>query len=190
MILSHQLLCTINHSYATSRATHRTINQLFGLDSDNYIGLLPQNNDWSETFENHYINSRIDPRILLAKKNGFLKSIDAAPLYKRLINIIPSEPPSLIHGDLWNGNVLFGADGIAVLIDPAVSYSYREFDIAMMNLFQGFDQVVFEIYIDIFPLEPNWKERLEIYKLYYLLVHLNMFGASYEISGRTILEKY
>ena len=57
-------------------------NQFFGLDSDNYIGLLPQNNDWSETFENHYINSRIDPRILLAKKNGFLKSIDAAPLYK------------------------------------------------------------------------------------------------------------
>ena len=107
-----------------------------------------------------------------------------------MINIIPSEPPSLIHGDLWNGNVLFGADGIAVLIDPAVSYSYREFDIAMMNLFQGFDQVVFEIYIDIFPLEPNWKERLEIYKLYYLLVHLNMFGASYEISRRTILEKY
>ena len=117
---------------------------MFGLDSDNYICLLPQNNDWSETFENHYINSRIDPRILLAKKNGFLKSIDAAPLYKRLINIIPSELPSLIHGDL-----LFGADGIAVLIDRAVSYSYREFDIAMMNLFQGFDQVVFEIYIDI-----------------------------------------
>lgn len=94
-------------------------------------------------------------------------------------SLLPNEPSSLIHGDLWNGNFIVGEDGNVVLIDPAVSYFSREADIAMTKLFGGFDESFYASYQEVFPLQPQWENRIPLWNLYPLLVHVNLFGGSY-----------
>ena len=89
------------------------------------------------------------------------------------------EPPSRLHGDLWGGNLHVAPDGDPVLIDPAVYGGHREVDLAMMRLFGGFGSTVFESYTNAFPLTEGWKERVLLYQLYPLMVHLNLFGGHY-----------
>ena len=90
--------------------------------------------------------------------------------------------PALVHGDLWLGNYFYNLQGKAVVFDPAIYYGHREVDLAMMQLFGGFSPKIYEYYQDLLPMEPDWQERLKIYQLYPLLVHVNLFGASY-LSG-------
>ena len=87
--------------------------------------------------------------------------------------------PSLLHGDLWSGNLLVSAQGQANIIDPAVYYGHREVDLAMTRLFGGFDYLYLGSYQEVFPLQPGFEDRLGIYNLYPLLVHLNLFGRGY-----------
>jgi len=97
--------------------------------------------------------------------------------------------PSLLHGDLWSGNVFFDQQGEPVFVDPAVSYGDREQDIAMSQLFGGFRPEFLQSYQMVYPLEKNWEKRLPIYQLYYLLAHLNMFGESYGSQVDQLLAK-
>lgn len=168
---------------------HQNTNKNFGFNNSNYIGSLPQPNKWCTSASEFYITQRLDPQFKMASANGYsFKHLST--FYKKLEEIIPKESASLIHGDLWSGNFIVNNHGQACLIDPSVSYSHREMDIAMMHLFGGFSEVLFNVYNEIFPLQKNWKKRLEIWQLYYLLVHLNLFGNSYYGSVNKILKKY
>ncbi len=169
---------------------HRRQSDYYGLDFDNYIGRLPQpNQPKTKDPVAFYVNLRLEPQFKLAHEKGFkFQNIDA--FYKNLESIIPQEKASLIHGDLWSGNYLVTHKGNACIFDPAIGYACREMDIAMMKLFGGYPHSIFEIYNEIFPLEADWKFRTELWQLYYILVHVNLFGSSYYSRARAMLAKY
>ena len=98
--------------------------------------------------------------------------------------------PARLHGDLWSGNFLVGGDGHAVVIDPAVYYGSREAELAMPLLFGGFPAEFFDAYCEAWPLDEGWRERVELYKLYHLLNHLNLFGAGYLDSCLEIVKRF
>ena len=168
---------------------HRTTNDFFGLNHTNYIGSLPQFNIEENSAATFFINQRLVPQFNLATEKGFhFPTLNN--FLKNISEEIPEESASLIHGDLWNGNYIISEKGIPVLIDPAVSFAPREMDLAMMQLFGGFPEKVFSVYHEIFPLKNNWEERVSIWQLYYLLVHLNLFGSSYLPQVNYIMNKY
>ncbi len=168
---------------------HRTTNNNFGLNHNNYIGSLPQMNKTESSASKFYTNQRLEPQFKMARENGFsFSSLDV--FFKNISDEIPEEAPSLIHGDLWNGNYLVSENSEPVLIDPAVAFAPREMDLAMMQLFGGFPNEVYSTYNDIFPLENNWQNRIPIWQLYYLLVHLNLFGGGYLSQVKNIIKQY
>lgn len=169
---------------------HLITQSVFGLTEDNFIGSLPQYNSTETTNAPiFYIENRLKPQFQIAAYNGFrFPNIDT--FYKNISNEIPDEPPALIHGDLWSGNYLVTSEGTPCLIDPAVAFAPREMDVAMMHLFGVFSDELFTVYNDSFPLQNGWKERLPIWQLYYLLVHLNLFGRSYLPSVTQIINRY
>ena len=169
---------------------HQVSQSTFGLEEDNYIGSLPQYNISTITnAAEFYIEKRLKPQFQLASKNGFsFQNLNR--FYQNIAELIPKEQPSLIHGDLWNGNYLVDELGNPALIDPATCFAPREMDLAMMQLFGGFPLEVFQNYEEIFPLENQWKERIPLWQLYYLLVHLNLFGRGYLVSVENILRKF
>lgn len=172
---------------------HQRSNTQFGFEFDNYIGKLKQANTKENNWIDFLINHRMQPMVEMAVNQGDINYVEAKiiePLFKKLPELLPSEKPSLLHGDLWSGNYLTGPSYEPVLIDPAVYYGHREMDIAMMHLFGGFSPLVFERYNEIFPLEKGWKERIELNQLYPLLVHVNLFGRSYWERVKTIIERY
>jgi fructosamine-3-kinase len=165
-------LAAMHHSTATS----------FGLDSDNFIGALPQQNRPHQTWPEFYLHERLLPQIDTAKNMKRLQSTDYQLLESvclRLPDLCPAEPPALVHGDLWSGNFLCSAAGEPVLIDPALAYCHREMDLAMSRLFGGFERPFYRRYEEVWPLEPGFEQRLPVYQLYYLLVHVNLFGGAY-----------
>lgn len=161
---------------------HRTHGQSFGLDHNNYIGRLPQLNENCSGWTDFFISQRVGPLLEQALQQGkapraWRASFDR--LFTKLDIIFPHEPPSLLHGDLWQGNVISNAIGAPCLIDPAVYYGHREMDLAMTRLFGGFDESFYDSYHEAYPLLPGFQERLDVYNLYPLLVHLLLFGSSY-----------
>ena len=168
---------------------HRTSAPEFGFHSSNYIGSLPQYNGSSSSAADFYISQRLEPQIKMASEQGFsFNGLDR--IYKNISSEIPEEPPALIHGDLWSGNYLVNEDGLVCLIDPAVCYGPREMDLAMMKLFGGYPEKAFERYNDSFPTQPGFTTRIPLWQLYYLLVHLNIFGSSYLSGVEGIFRKY
>ncbi len=177
-------------TFATQLADlHRNTSAQFGFSEDNYIGSLPQQNNPITDAAEFYVTQRLEPQLELAKKQDFDLGISKYFL-RNISENIPDEPPALIHGDLWNGNLLITAEGSACLIDPAVAYAPREMDLAMMKLFGGFDPRLFRTYAEEFPLERGFEERLPLWQLYYLLVHLNIFGKGYLNQVNNIIKKY
>ena len=114
--------------------------------------------------------------------NDILRNFEK--LFSVLQNLIPEASPSLLHGDLWSGNFMCGEDGEAVIFDPAVYYGHREIELAFTQMFGGFDKSFYSAYNEEFPLLPGFDDRVDLYNLYPLLVHLNLFGQSY-LSGIT-----
>lgn len=155
----------------------------FGLDQDNFIGRLAQSNSPADDWASFYWSSRLEPQLRLAVDRGLIdagtrSSFDALqPVLPERVG--PREPPSRLHGDLWGGNLHVDETGRAALIDPAVYGGHREIDLAMMRLFGGFGERVFAAYGEARPLAPGAAERVSLYQLYPLLVHVNLFGGSY-----------
>lgn len=174
---------------------HRATAPQFGFDHDNFCGLTPQPNAWTDRWLDFYRDQRLGYQQSLAIERGLLSSADATRLDRlraRLGDWIdePVNGPALIHGDLWSGNVHVTRDGAPALIDPAVSYSHREAELGMMALFGGFSQRVFDAYDDAWPLEPGWRDRLPIYELYHLLNHLNLFGGAYHGQAIAVVDRF
>lgn len=172
---------------------HRFTSGRFGLDFDNYIGSLPQENTACNAWPDFFIHRRIEPVLKSAIDAGALdvpaiRMFDN--LFLRLEHIFPAEPPALLHGDLWAGNCITGPNGYGFLIDPAVYFGHREMDIAMMHLFGGFDRDIFDSYHEIFPLEPGWKSRIPVCNLYPLLVHTVLFGGAYASQVKHIVQHF
>ena len=155
-----------------------------GFSRDNYLGATPQPNATDEDWCEFWRLQRLGHQLETASASGLLDP-ELARLGQRLMDRLDEwlgeivDPMSLLHGDLWSGNVLCDSHGAPVLIDPAAYHGHREADLAMTQLFGGFSEPFYSAYEEVWPLEPGWRERLEIYKLYHLLNHLNLFGASY-----------
>ena len=161
---------------------HKQPQEYFGLDEDNYIGSLNQNNNRHNEWDSFYSECRIMPLVKELFEAGSFSSTnikDAEFFCSLLKNIFPSEPPSLVHGDLWAGNYMISSSGYAAIFDPAVYFGHREMDIGMTKLFGGFDRQFYEAYNEAYPLEKGWEKRLSITQLYPLLVHAVLFGGHY-----------
>ena len=172
---------------------HQKSNTSFGLDQNNYIGSLVQHNGQMPTWEEFFISKRLKPLIKMAFDKGLLARkhlADFDHFFTVFTELLPVESPSLLHGDLWSGNLLCGSGQQAVFIDPAVYYGHREVDIAMTKMFGGFDPVYLDHYQDRFPLEKGWEERVPIHNLYPRLVHLVLFGRSYLSGIENVIQKY
>lgn len=169
---------------------HRHSAPTFGFHADNFIGTLPQSNRNHASWADFYAAERLLPQAQLAFDTDLLdiKGLHQVEcLCKQLEDRCPAEAPSLLHGDLWKGNVLFVVGGQPYLIDPAIAFAHREMDLAMARLFGGFSEVFFRAYEATLPIEPGFQERLPVYQLYYLLVHVNLFGRAYLSSVITAL---
>ena len=175
-------------------ALHACRGDVFGGAEDNYIGPLPQSNvartDWAEFWR----ENRLRPQLERALDTGALDTGDARR-FDALFGVLDStigvgdqEGPSVVHGDLWNGNVHMAADGAPAVIDPSAYHGHREVDLAMADLFGGFGSGFREAYESSWPLEPGYPVRRAVYQLYYLLVHVNLFGAGYVSGCRNALQ--
>ena len=165
----------------------------FGWDESNYIGSLPQSNRKTETWAQFYREERLFPQFQMAMKRGIPRPIATKfeILFSRLDDLIgDDEPPARLHGDLWNGNVHVDEHGAPCLIDPAVYGGHREMDLAMMRLFGGFRARVFAAYHEVYPIAEDHEERIPLYQLYPLLVHVNLFGGGYFDSLQRALDRF
>ncbi len=172
---------------------HQHTAPYFGLDFDNYIGSLPQYNDKCEDGLHFFIEKRLKTQAGLAMYEGKIdkrtyQRFEA--LYEKLPDILPKEKAALLHGDLWSGNYMADAQGKAILIDPAVYYGNREAELAFTHLFGGFEEDFYRAYQEEYPFVEGFEERKDLYNLYPLLVHVNLFGAGYLSAVERILNKY
>ncbi len=175
---------------------HKNTTAKFGYFEDNFIGStdqinIPQNVNWAEFF----LENRIMYQFRLAEKNGYsteeLRS-GIKLIEKEIEEILKGseEQPTLLHGDLWGGNFIVDQRGNPCLIDPAVYYGHREADLAMTKLFGGFDSQFYGGYNEEYPLKEGWEYRENLYKLYHILNHLNLFGGSYYSQTISLINSY
>jgi len=172
---------------------HRSSVARPGLDHDNFIGPLPQPNEPCPTWAEFYARKRLEPRVKEAVDSGSAPSSWRSrfeELYEKLPQLIPDEPLSPLHGDLWGGNLHTGPEGEPCLIDPAVYGGHREVDLAMMKLFGGFSPTVFRVYDQEYPRVAGHEDRVDLYQLYPLLVHTVLFGGGYAQSVESVLSRY
>lgn len=187
-------------------ALHRFGAPSFGLDHDNFIGRLPQENAplsaqtaapaspaGTVAWADFYRARRLEPQLRRATNAG-LTTARMRQSFERLFAALPTlvgpeEPPCRLHGDLWGGNLLVDNEGHPCLIDPAVYGGHREVDLAMMHLFGGFRADVFAAYDEAWPLADGHEDRVALYQLYPLLVHVNLFGGSYLASVEAALSR-
>lgn len=164
-------------------ALHQNTNQHFGWETNNYMGSVPQQNNFKKDWNSFFVEQRLEPLVQQCLTKKLLSQTEHED-FKKLYLELPqffnaNEKPALLHGDLWGGNYMCTQDSKPVLIDPAVYYGHRSMDIAMTTLFGGFDKAFYESYQYHFPLPTEHKGQLKICNLYPLLIHLLLFGRSY-----------
>ena len=164
---------------------HATRDARPGLDEDGFIASLPQSNTRDERWHTFYFRHRILP---LANDVGL--GGEAVRLEPELEALLAEPPMSLLHGDLWSGNVHHDAGGEPCLIDPAVYFGDREIDLAMLALFGGLHERTQAAYDEMLPPRPGWQERRALYQLWPLLVHAKLFGVSYAHQAREIIRRF
>ena len=172
-------------------ALHAHTRPSFGWDRDNTIGATPQSNKPCDDWVTFYRCERLEFQLELAAANGYRElEADGERVAARLDNLFRDYRPqaSLLHGDLWGGN--WGvADGVPVMFDPALYYGDRETDIAMTRLFGGFSGEFYSAYEETYPLAPGHEARTDLYQLYHVLNHLNLFGTAYLGRARELLRR-
>jgi|TARA_Y100000031_G_scaffold83890_1_gene92273 fructosamine-3-kinase len=174
-------------------ALHRHTNEFFGLGEDNWIGLNPQMNNWSANWTDFFIKYRLSPQCLMASRKG------SQSIIEKKVNLLMESmelfftqykpQPSLLHGDLWSGNWGTINEETPVIFDPAVYYGDREADLAMSKLFGGFPNIFYEAYNHSWPLDSGFNLRQNLYNLYHLLNHLNLFGEAYLNQTNAVLDQ-
>lgn len=174
-------------------ALHQNTADTYGLNHDNYIGRLPQYNTPHANWIDFFINQRLTPQLKMATDRGLLDSRDRKAfdaLFSKLPGVLSEEPASLLHGDLWGGNQFATNSGEPAIFDPAVYYGNREIELAFTYLFGGFGRGFYSAYHSVWPLQPGFDERKDIYNLYPLLVHVNLFGSVYAGQVKRIISRY
>jgi fructosamine-3-kinase len=172
---------------------HAVRSDVYGLKQSNYIGSLTQKNTLSTQWISFFIEQRLNPMIQLALENRLLQRsnlIKFESLFKKLPSLLTEDAPCLVHGDLWAGNMMADQNGKPCLIDPAIYFGNKEVDIAMTKLFGGFDHAFYDYYHEVSPLAAGYEERCDLYNLYPLMVHVNLFGMSYWPQVNSILDRY
>ncbi|MCK4489962.1 MAG: fructosamine kinase family protein, partial [Anaerolineales bacterium] len=172
---------------------HNQVNESFGFQEDNYIGSNLQLNAWMQNGHDFFRERRIKPQLRMAQKQSLLNAQDIRNLevlMAKLPELIPEQPASLIHGDLWSGNLMADIRGMPAIIDPAIYYGWAEADLAMTDLFGSYPAEFYSAYNEIRPLDPGYRIRYKIYNLYHLLNHLNLFGREYLSQVRMVLAQY
>ncbi|MEN8174592.1 MAG: fructosamine kinase family protein [Pseudomonadota bacterium] len=171
---------------------HARKTQAFGWHRDNTIGSTPQHNGWSDDWIAFWRDKRLGFQLKLAARNGYNGRLQR--LGERLLEGFPvlldhDPPPSLLHGDLWGGNMSYDDHGEPVIFDPAVYYGDREADLAMTELFGGFGGEFYTAYQNAWPLDAGYATRRTLYNLYHVLNHLNLFGGGYGAQAVNMMER-
>lgn len=172
---------------------HLKLSSDFGFEHDNYLGSTPQPNPWMQDGFSFFFQHRLGYQAQLAYQRGLLDRQQCGRVEKlasQLESLIPKQPASLIHGDLWSGNMITDESGYPAIIDPAAYYGWAEAELAMMELFGSLPETFYMSYQAIRPLEQGFRQRYSIYNLYHLLNHLNLFGRGYFNSIIDILKRF
>lgn len=172
---------------------HRTTGSAFGWSEDNFIGATPQDNSMHPSWPYFFGERRLRPQVQLAMRRGMDQALaaKACALIERLGGLfVDYQPaPSLLHGDLWSGNVAQCSDGTPVIFDPACYWGDRETDLAMAELFGGFPTSFFTAYRQEWPLDRGYETRKPIYNLYHILNHFNLFGNAYLGQAQRMIDR-
>ena len=173
-------------------ALHRHTAEAFGWHRDNTIGSTHQPNGWMENWTDFWCERRLGYQLELAARNGLGGRLQT--LGERLLERFPAlldhhPAPSLIHGDLWGGNLAFDDRNQPVIYDPATYYGDREAELAMTELFGGFGGAFYDAYRSAWPLDPGYATRKTLYNLYHILNHANMFGGGYQGQALRMMEQ-
>ncbi len=173
-------------------ALHNHTNLRFGFAHDNYIGSTPQPNSWMQDGYQFFAEQRLLYQAGLAQRRGLLNASamhQVEALAMRLPDLVPRQPASLIHGDLWSGNAVSDTSGAPAIIDPAAHYGWAEAELAMTALFGAFPPEFYRAYQEVRPLPAGFQARFDLYNLYHLLNHLNLFGSGYLGEVQAILSR-
>ena len=164
----------------------------YGFVRDNYIGASTQTNTPAETWIDFFRERRLMPQFEWA--SGYFSGEDRKRINKLLDGLdrflTEPEQPSLLHGDLWGGNYMVDRNGSPWLIDPATYVGHAEADLAMTELFGGFDRAFYDAYKETAGIDPGYRDRRNLYNLYHLLNHLNLFGGGYLHSVQSVIRRY
>jgi len=165
----------------------------FGFAQDNFIGTTPQPNAWTDDWVMFWREQRLGFQLRLAAQNGYGGRLQT--LGEKLLNALPAffesytPQPALLHGDLWSGNHAFLADGTPVIFDPAPYYGDRECDLAMTELFGGYPADFYAAYRAAWPLDAGYAARKDLYNLYHILNHANLFGGGYASQAEQMMQR-
>lgn len=171
---------------------HQAHGDAFGWHTDNWIGSSTQPNRWNSDWYAFFARNRLGHQLRMAADNGHCGRLQK--LGERLLERLPQQlshnpVPSLLHGDLWSGNLGYLADGRLAIFDPAVHYGDREADLAMSELFGRLPEAFYRAYDEAYPLPPGYPLRRTLYNLYHILNHLNLFGGGYLGQSMTMMER-
>lgn len=174
-------------------ALHRCTAASFGFSQDNFIGTTAQPNGWRQSWLEFWREQRLGFQLRLAADNGYGGQLQR--LGEKLLDTLPSffngytPQPSLLHGDLWSGNHAFLADGTPTIFDPACYYGDREADLAMTELFGGYPADFHAAYRAAWPLDAGYAARRDLYNLYHILNHANLFGGGYSRQAEVMMQR-
>jgi protein-ribulosamine 3-kinase len=174
-------------------ALHRCTAERYGFPQDNFIGTTHQHNGWHEDWVEFWRGNRLGFQLKLAAEKGYGGKLQ--DLGRQLQDRLPGffdnyhPQPSLLHGDLWGGNHAYLRDGTPAIFDPAAYYGDREADIAMTELFGGYPAEFYSAYQEAWPLEAGYATRCDLYNLYHILNHANLFGGGYALQAENIMQQ-
>jgi protein-ribulosamine 3-kinase len=171
---------------------HRATQPAYGWSRNNTIGSTPQLNDWDDNWVTFFRDRRLRYQLNLAADNGYGGQLQhrGETLLDRLGEFFSTHQPapSLLHGDLWGGNRVADERGDPVIFDPAVYYGDREADLAMTRLFGGFGPAFYSAYESAWALDTDAAARTDLYNLYHVLNHLNLFGRGYLTEAMSLID--
>ena len=174
-------------------ALHRCKGKAFGFAQDNFIGTTLQPNGWKDSWIDFWRKQRLGFQLQIAAEKGYVSQLQSQG--EKLLDALPSyfdgytPQPSLLHGDLWCGNHAYLAKGSPAIFDPAAYYGDRECDLAMTELFGGFSADFYTAYRGSWPLDRGYASRRDLYNLYHILNHANIFGGGYVRQAEQLMQK-